>query len=314
MSSTLAQPARTVTVRRKKPGLKRYATLYLMVLAPVIYFLVFRYMPLVNAQIAFKDFSPLDGVWKSPWVGFKNFLEFFGSIYFWELMRNTIGYSLAKLLVGLPLAVILALALSETCAKAFKGVVQTMTYLPHFLSWVIMYGVLLALLSEGDGWVNMIIKAAGGETKSFLGSPNWFPVIVVLSDAWKETGWSAIIYLAALAGIDPALYEAAEVEGASRLQRIKYISLPGIADVIVVVTLLRLGTVLDAGFHQLFMLYSMPVMSVGDILDTWVYRQGILDFRFSLATAVGLFKGVIGAVLLVTSNRIVRKISGSGLY
>jgi putative aldouronate transport system permease protein len=301
-------------VRRKTPNLKRYWTLYLMVLAPVIYFLVFRYMPLVNAQIAFKDFSPLDGVWKSPWVGFKNFLEFFSSIYFWELMRNTIGYSLAKLVVGLPLAVILALALSETAAKAFKGVVQTMTYLPHFLSWVIMYGVLLALLSEGDGWVNMIIKAAGGETKSFLGSPNWFPVIVVLSDAWKETGWSAIIFLAALAGIDPALYEAAEVEGASRFQRIRYISLPGILDVIVVVTLLRLGTVLDAGFHQLFMLYSMPVMSVGDILDTWVYRQGILDFRFSLATAVGLFKGVIGLLMVLVFNRLAKKFAGSSLY
>ena len=314
MSSTVAQPAGTMKVRRKTLNLKRYWTLYLMVLAPVIYFLVFRYMPLVNAQIAFKDFSPLDGVWKSPWVGFKNFLEFFSSIYFWELMRNTIGYSLAKLLIGLPLAVILALALSETCAKAFKGVVQTMTYLPHFLSWVIMYGVLLALLSEGDGWVNMIIKAAGGETKSFLGSPNWFPVIVVLSDAWKETGWSAIIFLAALAGIDPALYEAAEVEGATRLQRIRYISLPGIVDVIVVVTLLRLGTVLDAGFHQLFMLYSMPVMSVGDILDTWVYRQGILDFRFSLATAVGLFKGVIGLLMVLVFNRLAKKFAGSSLY
>ena len=314
MSSTVAQPTGTMKVRRKTPNLKRYWTLYLMVLAPVIYFLVFRYMPLVNAQIAFKDFSPLDGVWKSPWVGFKNFLEFFSSIYFWELMRNTIGYSLAKLLIGLPLAVILALALSETCAKAFKGVVQTMTYLPHFLSWVIMYGVLLALLSEGDGWVNMIIKAAGGETKSFLGSPNWFPVIVVLSDAWKETGWSAIIFLAALAGIDPALYEAAEVEGASRFQRIRYISLPGILDVIVVVTLLRLGTVLDAGFHQLFMLYSMPVMSVGDILDTWVYRQGILDFRFSLATAVGLFKGVIGLLMVLVFNRLAKKFAGSSLY
>lgn len=314
MSSTVAQPAGTMKVRRKTPNLKRYWTLYLMVLAPVVYFLVFRYMPLVNAQIAFKDFSPLDGVWKSPWVGFKNFLEFFSSIYFWELMRNTVGYSLAKLLIGLPLAVILALALSETCAKAFKGVVQTMTYLPHFLSWVIMYGVLLALLSEGDGWVNMIIKATGGETKSFLGSPNWFPVIVVLSDAWKETGWSAIIYLAALAGIDPALYEAAEVEGASRLQRIRYISLPGIVDVIVVVTLLRLGTVLDAGFHQLFMLYSMPVMSVGDILDTWVYRQGILDFRFSLATAVGLFKGVIGLLMVLVFNKLAKKFSGSSLY
>lgn len=293
---------------------KRHRSLYIMVLLPLAYFLIFRYMPLVNAQIAFKEFSPLDGVWKSPWVGFANFTEFFHSIYFWELIRNTVGYSLAKLLVGLPLAVILALALSETAAKVFKSSVQTITYLPHFLSWVIMYGVLLALLSEGDGWINQIAKATGGSARSYLGSPTWFPVVVVLSDAWKETGWSAIIYLAALAGIDPCLYEAAEVEGANRLQRILRISLPGILDVIIVVTLLRLGTVLDAGFHQVFMLYSMPVMSVGDIIDTWVYRQGVLDFRFSLATAVGLFKGVIGLSMVLVFNRLARRISGASLY
>ncbi len=293
---------------------RRHRSLYIMVLLPLAYFLVFRYMPLVNAQIAFKEFSPLDGVWKSPWVGLANFKEFFHSIYFWELIRNTVGYSLAKLLVGLPLAVILALVLSETAAKVFKSSVQTITYLPHFLSWVIMYGVLLALLSEGDGWINQIAKATGGTARSYLGSPTWFPVVIVLSDAWKETGWSAIIYLAALAGIDPCLYEAAEVEGASRLQRILKISLPGILDVIIVVTLLRLGTVLDAGFHQVFMLYSMPVMSVGDIIDTWVYRQGVLDFRFSLAMAVGLFKGVIGLSMVLVFNRLAKRFSGASLY
>jgi putative aldouronate transport system permease protein len=315
MTASVLSPAPAAIPRKaKKRNLRRYLPLYAMALLPVAYFLIFRYMPLVNAQIAFKDFSPIDGVWGSPWVGFQNFKEFFSSIYFWELMRNTIGYSLAKLLIGLPLAIILALALSETCAKAFKGVVQTITYLPHFLSWVIMYGVLLALLSESDGWINMIIKATGGQTKSFLGSPTWFPIVVVLSDAWKETGWSAIIFLAALAGIDPALYEAAEVEGATRFQRIRYISIPGIMDTIIVVTLLRLGTVLDAGFHQIFMLYSMPVMGVGDILDTWVYRQGILDFRFSLATAVGLFKGVIGLAMVLVFNKLAKKFSGSSLY
>ncbi len=298
----------------RRGNLRRHWTLYLMLVCPLAYFLVFKYMPLVNAQIAFKDFSPLDGVWKSPWVGLANLVEFFHSIYFWELLRNTVGYSLAKLAVGLPLAVILALALSETAAKAFKGLVQTATYLPHFLSWVIMYGVLLALFSESEGLVNSIIRATGGTPRSFLGQPSDFPFIVVLSDAWKETGWSAIIYLAALAAIDPALYEAAEVEGATRLQRIRYISLPGIADVIVVVTLLRLGTVLDAGFHQLFMLSSMPVMGVADIIDTWVYRQGVLDFRFSLATAVGLFKGVIGLCMVLVFNRIAKRASGASLY
>ena len=314
MTSTIPSLAAIKAPSKKRKNLRRYYSLYIMALLPVAYFFIFKYGPLINAQIAFKDFSPLDGVWKSPWVGFKNFLDFFKSIYFLELMRNTIGYSLAKLLVGLPLAIILALALSETVAKTFKNVVQTATYLPHFLSWVIMYGVLLALFSESGGMVNQIVKAMGGEAKSYLGLPSTFPFIVVLSDAWKDTGWSAIIYLAALAGIDPALYEAAEVEGATRLQRIRYISLPGIVDVIVVVTLLRLGTVLDAGFHQIFMLYSMPVMSVGDIIDTWVYRAGVLDFRFSLATAVGLFKGVFGLTLVLVFNRIAKRATGASLY
>jgi ABC-type polysaccharide transport system permease subunit len=178
-----------------------------------------------------------------------------------------------------------------------------MAYLPHFLSWVIIYGVLLALLSPGNGMVNEMIKAAGGHPIAFLTSPQWFRTVVIGSDIWKETGWSTIIYLAALLAIDPVLFEAAAVDGASRLQRIRHISLPGIASVIVVVTLLRLGNILDAGFSQIFVLYSLPVYSVGDIIDTWVYRQGILEFQFSLATAVGLFKGVIGLALIMSPTR-----------
>ena len=302
-------------LRHKTWGrVRRHTTLYLMLILPVAYFLVFRYMPLVNAQIAFKDFSPLDGVWKSPWVGFANFTEFFHSIYFWELIRNTVGYSLAKLIVGLPLAVILALALSETAAKVFKSSVQTISYLPHFLSWVVMYGVLLLLLSPDEGLVNEIAKALGGKEINFLQDPTWYPVVVILSDVWKELGWSAIIYLAAITGIDTGLYEAAEVEGATRLQRIRWITLPGILDVIIIMTLLRLGTILDAGFHQIFMTYSVPVYSSGDIIDTWVYRQGILDFQFGLATAVGLFKGVIGLALVWSFNRLSRRFFDAGLF
>jgi putative aldouronate transport system permease protein len=179
---------------------------------------------------------------------------------------------------------------------------------------VIIYGVLLALLSPGSGMVNEIIKAAGGNPIAFLTSPLWFRTVVIGSDIWKETGWSTIIYLAALLAIDPVLFEAAAVDGASRLQRIWHISLPGIASVIVVVTLLRLGNILDAGFNQIFVLYSLPVYSVGDIIDTWVYRQGILEFQFSLATAVGLFKGVIGLALIFFSNKIAKRLAGTGLY
>ena len=177
-----------------------------------------------------------------------------------------------------------------------------------------MYGVLLMLLSPNNGLVNNVIEALGGKPIAFLTSPQWFRPVVILSDIWKETGWSTIIYLAALLSISPHLYEAATVDGASHLQRIWHISLPGIMPVIVLVTLLRLGHILDAGFNQIFMLYSVPVYSVGDIIDTWVYRQGILQFQFSLATAVGLFKGVIGLVLIVVANRVAKRITGQALF
>lgn len=292
----------------------KHRAFYLMLALPVAYFLVFRYGPLVNAQIAFKDFMALDGVWRSPWVGFRNFASFFSSIYFWQLLRNTLGLSLMKLAIGLPAAVVLAIALNETCLRRFKSLVQTATYLPHFLSWIVMYGVLLLLLSPDEGLLNEIGKAFGLGEVSFLADPRYYPAVVVLSDVWKEMGWSAIIYLAAMTGIDPGLYEAAEVEGAGRLQRIRYITLPGIMDVIVTVALLRLGNVLDAGFHQIFVTYSVPVYSVGDIIDTWVYRQGVLDFQFSLATAVGLFKGTIGLCLVVSLNRLARRYADSSLF
>jgi putative aldouronate transport system permease protein len=188
------------------------------------------------------------------------------------------------------------------------------TYLPHFVSWVIMFGILLMLLSPGDGLVNEVIKGEGGEPIPFLTSPEWFRPVVISSDIWKETGWSTILYLASLLAISPELYEAAAVDGASRWQRIWHISLPGILPVIVLVTLLRLGQILEGGFNQIFVLYSLPVYSVGDIIDTWVYRSGILDFQFSLATAVGLFKGVIGLVLIMVSDRVARRLAGRGLY
>ncbi|MCA9871373.1 MAG: sugar ABC transporter permease [Anaerolineae bacterium] len=292
----------------------RQRWIYVLMAPTLLYFLVFKYIPLFNAQIAFKDFKPLLGVTGSPWVGLEHFNTFLNSFYFDQLITNTVIFSLGKLILGLPLAVILALALHETLLTRFRGVVQTVVYLPHFLSWVIMYGVLLMLLSPNNGLVNNVIEALGGKPIAFLTSPQWFRPVVILSDIWKETGWSTIIYLAALLSISPHLYEAATVDGASHLQRIWHISLPGIMPVIVLVTLLRLGHILDAGFNQIFMLYSVPVYSVGDIIDTWVYRQGILQFQFSLATAVGLFKGVIGLVLIVVANRVAKRITGQALF
>jgi len=294
--------------------LYKYRWLYIMMLPGLIYFALFRYLPLWNAQIAFKDFKPLLGVEDSPFSGFKNFITFFNSFYFTQLISNTIIISLLKLILGMPMAIILALCIYETAFKRLARFVQTISYLPHFLSWVIMFGILLVMLSPGEGLINEAIKASGGEPIAFLYSPEWFRAVVVGSDIWKDTGWGTILYLAALMSIDPTLFEAAAVDGASRLQRIWYISLPGILGTIVVVTLLRLGNILDAGFTQIFMLYSLPVYSVGDIIDTWVYRQGILEFQFSLATAVGLFKGVIGLVLVLIANRLTKQFSGSGIY
>ncbi|GAB4581094.1 MAG: sugar ABC transporter permease [Anaerolineales bacterium] len=292
----------------------RYRWMYVLMLPSLLYFAVFRYGPLWNAQIAFKDFKPLLGVMGSPWVGFEHFETFINSFYFTDLIRNTIIFSSAKLLLGLPVAVICAIALHETWLVRFRTIVQTVIYLPHFLSWVIMFGVMLAVLSPGNGLLNTIIESLGGEPIPFLTSPKTFRWVVILSEIWKETGWSTIIYLAALLAISPDLYEAAAVDGASSFQRIWHISLPGILPVIVLVTLLRLGNILDAGFNQIFVLYSVPVYSVGDIIDTWVYRQGILQFQFSLATAVGLFKGVIGLILILIANQMAKRLAQQSLF
>jgi putative aldouronate transport system permease protein len=302
------------TIKRLLRTMWRQRWLYFLMMPTLIYFAVFKYGPLWNAQIAFKDFKPLLGVVGSPWVGFKHFEMFINSFYFTDLMTNTIIFSVAKLVLGLPLAVICAIALHETWFLRFRTFVQTMVYLPHFLSWVIMYGVLLVILSPGSGLLNTIIERFGGEPVAFLTSPDHFRWVVILSDIWKETGWSTILYLAALLAISPDLYEAAAVDGATPLQRIWYISLPGILPVIVLVTLLRLGHILEAGFNQIFVLYSVPVYSVGDILDTWVFRQGVLSFQFSLATAVGFFKGVIGLILILVSNRIAKRWAQQSIY
>jgi putative aldouronate transport system permease protein len=295
-------------------SLVKYRWLYFMMLPGLLYFLIFRYLPLWNAQIAFRDFKPLMGVVGSPFVGFKNFVSFFNSYYFSQLIGNTLILSFMKLILGLPMAIILALCIYESIFKRLARFVQTISYLPHFLSWVIMFGILLVMLSPGGGLINEAIKASGREPIPFLTSPDWFRIVIVGSDIWKETGWSTIIYLAALMAIDVNLFEAAAVDGASRLRRIWHISLPGILPAIVVVTLLRLSNILDAGFQQIFVLYSLPVYSVGDIIDTWVYRQGILEFQFSLATAVGIFKGVIGLLMVLTANQLAKRLTGSGLY
>lgn len=223
-----------------KKAIVKYRLLYIMMIPGILYFVLFRYLPLWNAQIAFKDFKPLLGVEASPLIGFGHFMTFFKSFYFTQLISNTLIISGLKLILGMPVAIILALSIYESMFKPLARLVQTISYLPHFLSWVIMFGILLVMLSPGEGLINEVIKANGGKTIPFMTSPAWFRIVVIGSDIWKETGWSTIIYLASLMAIDPTLFEAAAVDGASRMQRIWYISLPGIASTIVVVTLLAL--------------------------------------------------------------------------
>jgi putative aldouronate transport system permease protein len=294
--------------------IRRHLSVYALLAIPFVYYVIFKYLPIWNGQIAFKDFMPLDGVLGSKWIGFTHFQTFFKSFYFVELLRNTLFYSFGKLIVSVPVAILLAVTLYECIHVKLGKIVQTLAYLPHFLSWVIMYGILLVLLAPGDGIVNDIIKFFGGQPIAFLTDTKTFPAIVIISDAWKEMGWSAIIFIAALMAIDPSLYEAAMVEGVTAVQRVWYITLPSIRPVIVMVVLLRLGTILDAGFNQMFMLYSIPVYSVADIIDTWVYRQGLLQFQFGLATAVGIFKGVIGLLTIGLSNWLTKKFADSSLF
>ncbi len=309
MSRERAVPKRKNLMRE----VKRHASVYLLLFIPLVYYVVFKYIPIWNGQIAFRDFMALDGVLGSRWVGFENFKTFFNSFYFWELLRNTLFYSFGKLIVSVPLSIILAVVLYECVHPKLGRFVQTLAYLPHFLSWVIIYGILMVLLAPGDGIVNDLIKALGGTPVDFLTNTKTFPWIVIFSDAWQNMGWTAIIFIAALIGIDPTLFEAAIVEGVTAVQRVRFITLPSIRPVIVTVILLRIGTILDAGFNQMFMLYSIPVYSVADIIDTWVYRQGLLDFQFGLATAVGLFKGAIGLILVLCTDAVIRRFSDSSI-
>ncbi|WP_072329478.1 MULTISPECIES: sugar ABC transporter permease [unclassified Paenibacillus] len=298
-----------------KPVLRivwKYRALYLMLLPGLLYFAVYRYAPLFGAIIAFKDYQVMRGFWESPWADpwYKHFKYFYDSPYFWEIIRNTFLISLYKLVWGMPPDIIIAILLNEVRHRLFKRTVQTLSYLPHFLSWVIIYGILIAFLSETGGLINYWLKEWTGQTESFLTSVEWFRTIIVASSVWKDIGWGAIIYLAAIAGIDPGLYEAARMDGAGRLRQIWHITLPGISQVIILLLVLRLGSILDAGFDQIYIMYNVQVYPVADIIDTWVFRVGLEQMNFSLASAVGLFKSVIGLVLVLTANKIAKKWEG----
>ncbi len=290
-----------------------YRAIYVMALPAIVFYVIFHYFPMYGTLIAFKDYWVSKGIMGSPWVGLDHFNIIFSMPKFWQVFRNTLEINLLKLVFSFPVPIILALLLNEVRQIYFKRTVQTIIYLPHFISWVTIAGIVLILLSD-KGMVNNLIVMFGGEKIKFLTSPALFRPLLVLTDIWKEAGWGTIIYLAAMAGISPELYEAAEVDGANRWKKILNITLPGLLPTISILLILRIGHMMTGGFDQIFNLYNPIVYDVGDIIDTYTYRIGLTEGRFSLAAAVGLFLNIINCILLFTVNRISRKISGTGLY
>lgn len=276
--------------------------------------IVFQYIPLFGAVIAFQDYEPWLGIKGSPWVGFEHFRYLFTYPDGKQIIWNTLIIAAFKLIMNLFIPIIFALLLNEVRKMLFKRVIQTLVYLPHFLSWVILGGILIDILSTEGGIINRLLNSLGFESVFFLGNGNWFRFTVITSDVWKEFGFSAIIFLATLVGINPALYEAAEIDGASKWQQVTMISIPLIMPIVIVVATLSLGRILDAGFDQILNLYNPLVYSHGDIIDTFVYREGLNNGQFSFGTAVGLFKSAIGFILIVISYGMASKFANYRIF
>lgn len=311
------------TVGRKRRELRGYLKanwlLYVLSIPGLVYVIGYKLLPLFGLQLAFKDFDMfagngmLDAMIKSPWVGMKYFNKIFQSAEFWQLLKNTLTISLMKLVILFPLPILLALMLNEVKSKSLQRVTQTLVYMPHFLSWVIIHGIFVTLLSS-NGIINRLVELLGFEKTSFYTNPYAFRWLLVFTEGWKETGWGAIVYLAALTGIDPALYEAAYVDGAGRLKRILHITLPSIMPVISLMFLLRVGGILEAGFNQILIMYNSTVYSTADVLQTYIYRIGMGKLDFSTATALGLFESLVGFTLIILCNGVSRKVFGRSLW
>ena len=287
---------------------------HLMLLPGVILTLIFSYVPIAGIVIAFQKFQPAKGIFNSEWVGFDNFEYMLNLPNFTSVLWNTVFIAVLKIIAGLIVPIIVALLLNEVANAFFKRTVQTIIYFPHFLSWVILGGIVVDILSPSSGMINQFLGYFGIDPIFFLGNEDWFPYTLVISDTWKNFGYGTIVYLAALTGINQQLYEAAVVDGANRWQQTWHVTLPGMMPIITLMTVLSLGDVLNAGFEQVFNLYSPMVYSTGDIIDTFVYRIGLLEAQYGVATAVGLFKSVIALVLIVWSNKLANKYAGYRVF
>lgn len=292
----------------------KHKYLVLLFLPAIIYYIIFHYVPIYGVQIAFKSYKFKLGIYGSPWIGFQNFKDLFAVESFWEVFRNTIVISFYKLIFGFPAPIIFALLLNEIRHSKFKKVVQTISYLPHFVSWVVLGGLFMQFLSPSTGPINNLLQSLGFRPIYFLADPKWFRFILVSTGIWKGVGWGSIIYLASLSGIDPQLYEAAIIDGANRFQNAIYITLPSLAPIITIMLIFAIGGLINDDFDQVFNLYNAAVYSVGDVLSTYSYRMGLVNMQYSFATAVGLFKNIISFSLIIIANYITKKVNEFGIW
>lgn len=308
-----------VSTKKVSPAVyfKRYWQLYLLLLLPMVYFIIFKYIPMVYIQIAFKKYSIVQNVWEMPWAknhGMQFFIKAFKNKDFIRAIKNTLVLNLLDLVVGFPAPIIFALLLNELRFPKFKKVVQTVAYMPHFLSWVIVASLALQLFAPTSGLVNLVIQQLGGEAVPFLNEPKHWIATYIFVGVWQSFGWNSIVYLAAIAGISPELYEAASVDGAGRFSKIWHITLPGIKPTIVVLLIMNLGNILGSSFDRPFAFQNNTVMNVANVISTFVYTNGIKGLQFSLTTAVGLFQSVICVIFLLLSNFISRKLGERGIW
>lgn len=311
-ATTLMFPASTAPTLLGRMVRNRW--LYFMLLPGLLYFLIFKYWPMYGILIAFKDYQPFLGFWDSPFVGLKHFERLFNDPNFIVLFRNTLMLAMLNILFFFPLPIVIALMLNELRHHLFKRTIQTLVYIPHFMSWVVVVGIAYIFLTTEGGIVNDLLVYFGWDKINFLASNEWFRTIVTAEVIWKETGWGTIIFLAALSGVDPQLYEAARMDGANRLRQLWHITLPAIRSTIIILLILRLGNFLDTGFEQIFLMLNAMNREVGEVFDTYVYSVGISQGQYSFSTAVGLFKSLIGLVLVVVANHLAKRFGEEGIY
>lgn len=314
MSAKIINDQASLKLKRGWRYFQRNKYLYLLLLPGVIYYVLFKYVPMYGVTIAFKDFNFKKGILGSPWVGLDNYVYLFSQPIFGEVFRNSIVLSLLRLVFGFPFPIILALMLNEFHNQKLKKFLQTLIYLPHFISWVILGGILINFLSPSWGIINQLIKQMGGTPIFFLAKPEYFRWIIVIESIWKEAGWGTIIYLAAITGIEQDQYEAAAIDGADHFKQMIYVTLPGIKTTIVLTFLLRVGSIMSNGFEQVLVLQNSQNQAVSEVFETYVYRMGILNSRFSFATTVGLFTSVVSLIFLIIADLFAKRMGEEGIF